>query len=370
MPSRRATLILAVAMVLAAAMFDAPELYVVGVGLLLARAAARVWVRLAASGARLEHTTGPRTIVEGEAYPLRLVVRGGRVRLAAATVTHPLAARAASVGRRRDAPAALELAGLKRGWQRIKPPTLVLADPLGLATTDVGSTEESSVLVLPRIEEIVVQSGNGDWGGEEAVAAGANDAYGAGLGKRAVDFEIDGLRMYRPGTPASRIHWPILARTGELVERRLVGGADASPIVVVDAHQPRDAVALDRAVRAAASLCFHLAPSRGCALILPEQRSPLWVDQQLRSWPQAHASLALVEACASPLSTRVRGLVGTVFWVTAASDVPSLPSLPPGSRSYLVAAFAPGLDAPAFMVAGCEGHALEKAKPRARARVG
>jgi hypothetical protein len=44
MPSRRATLLLAVAIVLAAAMFDAPELYVVGVGLLLALAAARLWV--------------------------------------------------------------------------------------------------------------------------------------------------------------------------------------------------------------------------------------------------------------------------------------------------------------------------------------
>jgi uncharacterized protein (DUF58 family) len=204
-------------------------------------------------------------------------------------------------------------------------------------------------------------------GGSDANAAGANDAYGAGLGKQALDFEIDGLRSYRPGTPASRIHWPILARTGDLVERRLVGGADASPVVVMDPHQPRDGSALDRAVRAAASLCFHLARSRGCALILPEQRTPLWIDPQLRAWPQAHASLALVEACASPTRPRLRGAVGTVFWVSAAAAAPALPPLEGGS-TYLVAAVPLGQEAAAFEVAGCVGHSLEGVRLRAKAR--
>jgi len=355
-------------MVFAAAMFDVPALYVGGVGLLLALGAARLWVRLAASGAGLDQATGPRTIVENEAYPLRLLVRGGRVRLAVAAVTHPQAAGPVPVDRQPETPAELRVNGLKRGWQQIKPATLVLGDPLGLATTGVRSADQPSVLVLPRIEELVVAA-NATNGGEEALTAGASDAHGAGLGKRALDFEIDGLRAYRPGTPASRIHWPILARTGELVERRLVGGGGASPIVVVDAHLPRDSSALDRAVRAAASLCFHLAPSRGCALILPGRRVPLWIDPQLRSWPQAHATLALVEACASPPNPRTGDLVGTVFWVSAASDAPPLPPSLSGTRSYLVAAFPPGLGEPAFRVAGCEGHALERVRPRARARV-
>src|SRR4051812_27284895 len=113
--SRRTTPLLALAMVLAAAMFDVPALYVAGVGLLLALGAARLWVRLAASGARLDHATGPRTVVENEAYPLRLVVRGGRVRLAVATVTHPFAEGPAPVGRHPDTPAELRINGMKRG---------------------------------------------------------------------------------------------------------------------------------------------------------------------------------------------------------------------------------------------------------------
>ena len=119
---------------------------------------------------------------------------------------------------------------------------------------------------------------------------------------------------------------------------------------------------------AAASLCFHLAPSKGCALILPEQRTPLWVDPQLRAWPQAHASLALVEACASPIRPPLRGALGTVFWVSAAAAVPTLPSLLAAGRSYLVAAMPLGLDAPAFEVADCKGHAVERVRPRGRAR--
>ena len=60
----------------------------------------------------------------------------------------------------------------------------------------------------------------------------------------AVDLEIDGLRPYRQGSPASRIHWPTVARTGEMYERRFVAGADAAPLIVVDASdrgEPEDA---------------------------------------------------------------------------------------------------------------------------------
>ena len=86
---------------------------------------------------------------------------------------------------------------------------------------------------------------------------------------RAAEFEVDGLRPYREGSPASRIHWPALARSGEMHERRMVAGAEATPLVVLDAELPDDQEALDRAVRAAASLCVHLAPGSGCSVLLP-----------------------------------------------------------------------------------------------------
>ena len=101
---------------------------------------------------------------------------------------------------------------------------------------------------------------------------GPDGPVGAGLDTRTIDFEIDGLRPYRNGSPASRIHWATVARTGEMVEHRLVAGADSSPLVVLDRFNPADQDALDSAVRAAASICVHLAPAGGCTLLVSGER--------------------------------------------------------------------------------------------------
>ena len=82
------------------------------------------------------------------------------------------------------------------------------------------------------------------------------------------ELEIDGLRPYREGAPASRIHWPTVARRGEILERRLVAELDAAPLIVVDPSAPSGEEDLDKAVRAAASLCVHLAREGGCAVLL------------------------------------------------------------------------------------------------------
>jgi len=352
-------------MVLAAAMFGVPALYVPGFALLLAFGVAWTWVRLAALRAGLDVEPGPRTVVEDEPYPLMVRARSGGLPLPGGTATHPLARGPMPIG---TSTAVLEIASLRRGRQRIEPPMLVVTDPLGLASSRVRATSSATVLVLPRVEDVVAQ-GAAMNGNDDATAGSARAIPGAGLGKRALDFEVDGLRSYRPGTPASRIHWPILARTGELVERRLVGGADGSPIVVMDAERPVDSDALDRAVRAAASLCFHLASVRGCLLVGCGERVPLRIDRELRTWPQAHARLALVEPSQSPPDPRIAGAKGTVIWVSANGTVPKLPAGLATGAAYLVAATPLDLGPPAFTVAGCQGHALGagQARPKARA---
>src|SRR5213078_5296541 len=90
----------------------------------------------------------------------------------------------------------------------------------------------------------------------------------------APDMELDVLRPYRQGSPATRIHWPTLARTGELMERRFVADPRARPLVVVDSHDPVGERELDAAVRAAASLAHHLAQHGGCGVLLPGDRRP------------------------------------------------------------------------------------------------
>jgi uncharacterized protein (DUF58 family) len=131
--------------------------------------------------------------------------------------------------------------------------------------------------------------------------------------------EVDGLRPYRPGTPASRIHWAALARGAGLLERRLRAEQESRPLVVLDSRCDGDeSDLLDAAVRAAASLLFELARDVGCGLLTPGSGRPLQVDQRLGGWSVAHAHLALVLVLPAaipapgrwPVALRVAGCVG------------------------------------------------------------
>src|SRR5204863_462872 len=132
-------------------------------------------------------------------------------------------------------------------------------------------------------------------------------------------------------SPASRIHWPAVARTGEMLERRLIAGGDPRPLVVFDPRGATDPEQRYRAMRATASLCVALARAGGCDLLLPGDRRPLTIDSSLRSWPEAHTRIALADhGAAAGSSTRLRGAV--VLWVTAGRGLPgSVRGLRPGS---------------------------------------
>ena len=356
MTAGRATLVLAVALVAAAVAFGTAPLYVPGLGLLIAYAAARLWVRLAVRGARVEQRPAPRTVIEGEEHPLDVVVNTA-LPIPAGAVTHPLAALPVPAGRMPSTRARLGLRLPRRGWHLIEPVALQIADPLRLAAAEVRAGGTQRVLVLPRIEPIVIVADALE-GADARARVGAGTPRGDGVGRRALPSEMDGLRAYRAGSPASRIHWPILARTGELVERRLVGGAEASPVVVLDAEHPEDPEALDRAVRAAASLCRHLAPAAGCLLVLPGERLPYRIDPALRLWPRAHARLAVVEAGGGPPEHRVASRDAAVFWVTASRRIPALASGLAGGAGYVVTPFRMDVGELAFTVAGCSGNRI------------
>src|SRR5205823_5149782 len=118
---------------------------------------------------------------------------------------------------------------------------------LGLHARAVAAEGEGSVLVLPRLEPIEVEPSDGGSLALGLLAGGA----AARRGTAPIEIEIDGLRPYRDGSPASRIHWPTVARTGEMIERRLDAGAGGRPLVILDASAPASEEALARAVRPA-----------------------------------------------------------------------------------------------------------------------
>lgn len=335
--------------------FDTPSLLLAGLGLTGLTGAAVAAVELARPR-RIVRAPGPARVVEDEQFSLRIEAVGARIpppggRLEDAVLDQPV-----PVGPRWRGTHERIVSLRGRGRRRLAPARLVIADPIGLHTRTVESEDPGELLVLPRIDPVIV-TGRGAGGLRQSPVAGIDEGLAPNrMDVRAIELEVDGLRAHREGTPASRIHWPSFARTGELFERRLVAGSDAAPLVILDASRPSDEAALDDAVRAAASLVFHLSGQGGCAVLLPRERRPAEVDPGRRSWPQIHARLAVVQAGAPPppVSRSIRA--ATVFWVTAAAR----PSLPVALRAgaalrYVVTPAAAAGGGGAFEVGGCVG---------------
>jgi uncharacterized protein (DUF58 family) len=179
----------------------------------------------------------------------------------------------------------------RRGRHLFEPPALVVSDALALSRlTKLGRGDPDELLVLPRTERV-------RWLGSESRRPGRGRASRALLEPTGAG-EIDGLRPYVPGTSASRIHWPALARGAGLLERRLVTEPRVQPLIVLDAREAGPSAPeelLDAAVRATASLTLELARAGGCAVLLPGARVPVQVSADLAAWTALHTRLALVE---------------------------------------------------------------------------
>ena len=352
--------LLGLALVLTAAGFDTASLYLPGVGLLLLAVSAALWVGLSAHGLTVERKPGPQTVQEEEPYPLRLELRPGLLPPPGGELHDPLLREPVALGGRAPGRLRIDVRFARRGRRRFEPGLLVVRDPLRLAVREIAvGGGGDDVLVLPRVEPVLA-AGAGGAGG----AGVGPDAGGDRVGLRgrvdgsAAELDLDGLRAYRLGTPASRIHWPAVARSGEMLERRLTSDADSAPLVVLDSARPPSDEALDQAVRAAASLCLHLAKSGGCALLLPGDRRPAAVGSDLSAWPALHARLALVEASSRPPVPARARRAGAVIWVSASGFSPR--DLPRGAAggSWLVTPQPRQGARPEFTVAGCAGYRL------------
>jgi uncharacterized protein (DUF58 family) len=368
MSQGRATFLLALALTLGGALFDSPVLYVPGIALALLSVLTGVWVRRAADDVSMRCQPDAWSIVEGDPWPLLVEVRSGRMPLPGACFEHPLLSSAPAVRRgrsRRGDVLQVTLRFPHRGRWELGALTLAVTDPLGLHRRGVKASIGGAVLVLPRIEPLQGPAPPGALLGESASGDSAHGQSGGGVSAGGFDFEVDGLRPHRRGSPASRIHWPTVARTGELVEHRLLSGGESPPLVALDTTGA-DEGAVDCAVRAAASICHHLAGQTGCALLLPGEPRPLRIDARLRTWPEAHARLALVRPGAGLGALRAPR-EGTVFCVHAGAAPPPWAARL-GRDAYLVG---PAVRGPAaFEVCGCRAVRLltsERAGRRAAA---
>ena len=352
---------LGLVLLLAAATFAMQSLYVPGLALLALGIGMATWVVLAAAGARLEREPGPATVEEDAPWSMRLVVRPGLIPPPGGEVIEPLIDKPIPFRRmtpRREGGRRMrvEVRFGRRGRRELAECRLVVRDPLGLAARDVACDDaQGEVLVLPKIEPVVAVEGGGAPGTESR----GRDAGEGGSAPRmaAPEMELDILRPYRPGAPATRIHWPTLARTGELMERRFIADPRARPLVVVDSFEPEGERELDAAVRAAASLAFHLARAGGCGVLLPGDRRPTVLRSDMRTFDDVHARLALLEPSSGMPSLSGRSGIGSIVWVTASRTIPALP--PQLGAGWIVAPHPVSPGAPAvFRVGGCIGQRL------------
>ncbi len=355
-------LLLGGALVVAAMVFDTGSLYVPGVALLLASVVALVWVGLAAAGAAIDTEPGPPTVEERRPYPLRLTVHTGLLpapggELETELLDEPISLAGMSARRLR-----IDVQFDRRGRRTIEPPSFTIHDPLRLATRTVRDrSEDAELLVLPRIEPVVTPGGSGGAGtGSPGDGQSPAAALRGAVAGSAAELDLDGLRPYRTGTPASRIHWPAVARSGEMLERRLIAESDSAPLVVLDASRPPSDEALDAAVRAAASLCVFVARRGGLALLLPGDRRSTVLPADLTGWPAQHARLALVGPVPQRPSLSRARRAGAVIWVSARPDPPRDLARASAGAGWLVTPLA-GQDGEAeFEVAGCGGRRVTR----------
>ncbi|MGI8728199.1 MAG: DUF58 domain-containing protein [Solirubrobacterales bacterium] len=363
MVSPRALATLALCLLGAGAVFDSPSLFVAGGALGGLALLLPGWAFMASVGARIERSELPAKVVEGEPLALSYRCRGGllpaRASLFDELVDEPLLVTTKMGWRTRMLSARGRAA--RRGRHRPLPPVLAFDDPLEIGSRRLAGERAGEILVLPAVSTVEAPGG-GTGLSPEAMRRAAARANG-GLGVESLeDPELDALGLYRPGTPASRIYWPSIARGAELMERRLTSAEGAGAVVVLDptaAPPPQ----LDAAVRAAASLVVHLGADRGVELVVGGVPRAISIGARLSGWGAAHARLALVEAADGAPPAREIPDRGALFWVRAAASSPVAPK-----GGFLIEPARPeaGADEIAFTVAGCVARPLERLVTRAR----
>jgi uncharacterized protein (DUF58 family) len=345
---------------LVALLFDASPLFVPGIALIALGAIASGRVASVARATTIERTLERHRVLEDEPLEATLTVRSRGLGLPVATVTDPLAQHPIELPHgAREFSTPIVAAFPRRGRKRIAPPAIAISDALGLArATRSGAESGDEVLVLPRTDRVRYLEARGSL---------HLDTGGNGRPESLAAVDFDGLRAYRPGSPASRIHWPAVARGRGLIERKLEPEGDHRPLVVLDARAERPVGDVDAAVRAAASLVLDLARGSGCSLLLPGERRAAAIDSDLVGWPAAHVRLALVQGGPSSPAPAMQ-LVATsaaAFYVAARPLARLPPEVAALARAWVLVVPAAPEDQhgrrPSFEVCGLFGYA-----PRAR----
>ncbi len=147
-----------------------------------------------------------------------------------------------------------------RGRYQLGPMSVDVADPFALTRQHMEFPQRDELLVTPEIEDLMGSGG-----------PGAGPSFGATRARQLfrTGEEYYTMRQYQEGDDLRRIHWPSVARTGDLMIRQDESSRRASGLVFLDNRSSAlgqiRSPAFERGVSVAATLGMLLA-TRGFAL--------------------------------------------------------------------------------------------------------
>jgi uncharacterized protein (DUF58 family) len=283
---------------LAAWGFGSVALYPIALGLVLAVAAAALWVRFLAKPMTLNRILSEGEHLAGDDIPVRLEVDlEGRMPSGALVVRERIARlgeiETVMVNRRGRLRGSYRIDGVPRGRYAVESVDAVLEDPFGLERVELKLPAGESLLVYPRLVDL-----DGLFSDSGARALEGRRL----LLRRPTGFDLHSVRAYEQGESLRRVHWPSTAKRGQLMVKELEDAPRDETAVLLDADASTVAgVAPDSSfelqVRAAGSLLkSHASRGRRAALIVNSASRPY---QRVHSfdgdWLRAFELLAAVE---------------------------------------------------------------------------
>jgi uncharacterized protein (DUF58 family) len=118
----------------------------------------------------------------------------------------------------------------QRGLRVLRPVQVWVSDPFGLAARRVGAGSTVHVVVCPTPAPVPVPA----YAPTEVGQRNAAPIEGPARTWRPAGDELADLRDYQPGDRLARLHWPVMARTGELVVRDFVEPLGARVPMLID----------------------------------------------------------------------------------------------------------------------------------------
>jgi uncharacterized protein (DUF58 family) len=283
---------------LAAWGFGSDALYPIALGLVLAVAAAALWVRFLSRPVTLNRILSDERHVDGDDIPVRLEVDvDGRIPSGALVVRERIGRlgerETVMVNRRGRLRGAYSFERVPRGRYPVEAVEAILEDPFGLERVEMKLPAGESLLVYPRLVELDALFSD----------SGARQLEGRRLLlRRPTGFDLHSVRDYQQGESLRRVHWPTTAKRGHLMVKELEDAPRDETAVLLDADAgavagvpPESSFELQ--VRAAGSILrAHASRGRRAALIV---NSAARTYQRVHSfdgdWHRALEVLAAVE---------------------------------------------------------------------------